>query len=186
LLKMEESSAAIPILITATSQALPSEMAAYLASRSIRVIPKPVDVKQFTATARQLINRHSDILLVPTKRLPILIVEDSHEVSSGFMMILEMEGYLVMTVPNGQLALDAVKNRQHSLIFLDMQMPVMDGLGFMTAYAEMPAPHTPVIIFSAQRDLPIETFPYFVIGRLPKPFQAKEMLIFVSKYANPV
>lgn len=188
LLKMEESTAAIPIMVVGTTEILPSEMAAYLASRSIHVIAKPLNVAHFVVVARELLNRQSIMQLVSTNRLPILIVEDSDDLSSSFMLILEMEGYLATAVPNGQLALDAVNNRQHSLIFLDINMPVMNGLEFMAAYAQLPPPHTPVVICSAQdeNDLPTYSMPYFVIGRLRKPFKVNELVNFVQKYAVPV
>ena len=99
---------------------------------------------------------------------------------------MQMEGYLTTLVPNGQLALEAVGHRRHSLIIMDIQMPVMTGLEFIAAYALQPGPHTPVVIFSARNDLHLETFPPFVIGRLSKPFVVNELLAFVTQYAVPV
>jgi CheY-like chemotaxis protein len=185
LLKMEASTATIPIIISTTMSVLPSEIQGYLAARDIRVVWKPFAVAHFIAIVRQALNEQST-LLSPTKRLPILLVEDNAALSDGFIMVLQLEGYLVTAVPNGQLALDAVRQGQYSLIFLDMNMPVMTGQEFIAAYALEPEPHMPVIIFSAQSDFIMENLPPFVIGRLPKPYGFDELLTFVSQYAVPV
>jgi CheY-like chemotaxis protein len=186
LLKMEESTAAIPIIISTTMSVLPLEIQGYLASRDINVIAKPFAVADFIAIVRQELNGQSALLLSTTKRLPILLVEDNAELSDGFIEVLQLEGYLVAAVPNGQLALDAVRQGRYSLIFLDMNMPVMTGQEFIAAYALEPEPHMPVIIFSAQADFIGGKFPPFVIGRLPKPFGFNELFTFVSQYAVPI
>ena len=42
-----------------------------------------------------------------------------------------LEGFQVATADNGLLALEAVYTAEHCLIFLDIQMPIMDGLEFL-------------------------------------------------------
>jgi CheY-like chemotaxis protein len=185
-LKMEESTAAVPIVISTTMLVMPPEIQGYLASHDISVVKKPFAVADFVAIVRQALYGNSALLLSMTKRLPILLVEDNIELSSSFITILQLEGYLATTVPNGQLALDAVRQGQYSLIFLDMNMPVMTGQEFIAAYALEPEPHTPIIIFSAQADFIVGDFPPFVIGRLAKPFGFNELITFVSQYAIPI
>ncbi len=185
LLKMEESTAAIPIVISTTMPIMPPEIQGYLAARDISVVMKPFPVANFIAIVKQVLNEQSALLLSETRRLPILLAEDNDELSSTFITILQLEGYLATAVPNGQLALDAVRQGRYSLIFLDMNMPVMTGQEFIAAYALEPGPHVPVIIFSAQADFILDTFPAFVIGRLQKPFSFTELLAIVSQYAMP-
>lgn len=185
LLKMEESTAAIPIIISTTMEVLPPEVRAYLASRNISVVVKPFDNQDFISIARQVIAGQNAFLLSPTRRLPILLVDDNADLSSGFMEILHLEGYLATTVSNGQLALDALNDRRYCLIFLDMNMPVMTGPEFIAAYARQPGPHIPVIVFSSELDIDMALQPFFVIGRLAKPFNVRELLRFVSQYALP-
>jgi DNA-binding response OmpR family regulator len=106
--------------------------------------------------------------------------------SSTVVTILQLEGYLATTVPDGQLALDALRQGRYSLIFLDINMPVMTGLEFMSAYASQPGPHIPVVIFSAHANFFPGSLPPFVIGSLSKPFGFSELLGFASQYAMPV
>jgi CheY-like chemotaxis protein len=72
------------------------------------------------------------------------------------------------------------------LIFLDINMPVMTGLEFMSAYALQPGPHIPVVIFSAHFDFFPGSLPPFVIGHLAKPYGFNELIALVSEYAMPV
>jgi CheY-like chemotaxis protein len=185
LLKMEVSTAAIPIIVSTTMPLLPAEMQAYLASRDICVVMKPFDVEDFISVAQQVLAGESALLLSKKRRLPILLAEDNAELSDNFVMVLQMEGYLVNAVPNGQLALDAVRAGRYSVIFLDLNMPVMTGLEFMTAYAQQPGPHIPVVIFSAQANFFPGSLPSFVIGSLDKPYGFNELIEIVSQYALP-
>ncbi len=60
--------------------------------------------------------------------LQILIAEDHPTNQQVAQRHLEKAGYQVTIVGNGQLALDTVKTRQFSMILMDIDMPVMNGL----------------------------------------------------------
>ncbi|HBT87666.1 ATP-binding protein [Desulfobacter sp.] len=69
----------------------------------------------------------SEIELLPEKAPLVLVVEDNtinQEVSSG---ILKNLGCRVDLAENGEMAVAAVKNKSYDIIFMDCQMPVMDG-----------------------------------------------------------
>ncbi|MGD9826019.1 ATP-binding protein [Desulfobacter sp.] len=72
-------------------------------------------------------DRRSEIEVLPEKAPLVLVVEDNtinQEVSSG---ILKNLGCRVDLAPNGEKALAAVKDKSYDIIFMDCQMPVMDG-----------------------------------------------------------
>jgi signal transduction histidine kinase/FixJ family two-component response regulator/HPt (histidine-containing phosphotransfer) domain-containing protein len=58
----------------------------------------------------------------------VLVVEDNDVNREVALRFLERIGCEAQAVPNGQAALDACAERQFSLILMDVQMPVMDGL----------------------------------------------------------
>lgn len=64
------------------------------------------------------------------KRYPlkILIAEDNPINQKILWLMLETLGYNVASVENGQKALNAIANNAFDLIFMDIQMPIMDGL----------------------------------------------------------
>ncbi|MBL4869512.1 MAG: response regulator [Robiginitomaculum sp.] len=60
--------------------------------------------------------------------LHILLAEDNAINALLTRTLLEAEGATVETVEDGLLAVEAVRKNEYDLIFMDMRMPVMDGL----------------------------------------------------------
>jgi signal transduction histidine kinase/CheY-like chemotaxis protein/HPt (histidine-containing phosphotransfer) domain-containing protein len=60
---------------------------------------------------------------------PILVVEDNPVNQEVMRESLSQLGYRCVIVGNGQLALDELERAQYPLIFMDCQMPVLDGYG---------------------------------------------------------
>jgi CheY-like chemotaxis protein len=64
-------------------------------------------------------------------------------------MILQSEGIDTQSAENGQVALDKINTLGNpGVIFLDLRMPVMDGLEFLKQYDAPEHPDTVVIVFS--------------------------------------
>jgi len=57
----------------------------------------------------------------------ILIVEDDFANQQVARLFLKKFGYESEIVENGEKAVEATKHKKYSLIFMDCQMPVMDG-----------------------------------------------------------
>jgi CheY-like chemotaxis protein len=64
----------------------------------------------------------------PEQSEVILVVEDNPVNARLIMTLLEQAGYEAIAAENGREALEAVHQRQFSLILMDIQMPEMDGL----------------------------------------------------------
>jgi hypothetical protein len=60
--------------------------------------------------------------------LHILVVDDNESNRVLLRMMLERDGHTVTVTSNGRIALENLINNSFDLIFMDMQMPVMDGL----------------------------------------------------------
>jgi PAS domain S-box-containing protein len=60
--------------------------------------------------------------------LNILLVEDNPINQKVAQRIIKKIGYSIDTAENGLIALECVKNKKYDLIFMDIQMPEMDGL----------------------------------------------------------
>ncbi len=65
---------------------------------------------------------------IDTPDLEILIVEDNKMNRRVITKMLERLGHSVVAAENGQHALDILKKQNFSLIFMDMQMPILDGV----------------------------------------------------------
>ncbi len=79
----------------------------------------------------------------------ILIVEDDNDLRDAYTMILESEGYMVYSAEHGQAALNHITaNGDPALIFLDLRMPVMDGIAFLKEFKPTDHPDTEIVVFS--------------------------------------
>lgn len=56
----------------------------------------------------------------------VLDVDDDQELRTYLEMVLDEEGFSVLTAPNGAAALDLIGQYRPAAIILDIQMPVME------------------------------------------------------------
>ena len=106
-------------------------------------LTKPLRHRDLAATVFRLLSRELDLeaadeleeveeleeedLLTPTVGRRILIAED-HEINRQlFLTILEKNGHQVMEAANGKEARELVESEKPDLVFMDCQMPVMNG-----------------------------------------------------------
>lgn len=87
------------------------------------------------------------------KNIRILVVDDlilNLEIAKDF---IEDLGFSIDTADNGLQAVEAVKLNQYSLVFMDVQMPVMNGIEATVAIREYETSHelkpVPIIAFTA-------------------------------------
>ena len=81
--------------------------------------------------------------------ISILLVEDDVDLCDAYQMILESSGYSVTTAHDGRQALDVINEKgDPDIIFLDLRMPVMDGLAFLREYDAPAHEDTTVVVFS--------------------------------------
>lgn len=79
----------------------------------------------------------------------VLIVEDDTDLRDAYVMILESEDYDVRSAKDGKVALDLIAAEgDPGIIFLDLRMPVMDGIAFLKEYHAEKHENTEIIVFS--------------------------------------
>ncbi len=84
-----------------------------------------------------------------SKTPTILVVEDDAPLNSAYQTILESADYEVHTAFNGEEALTVAKEHVPDIIFLDLRMPVLDGIGFLKGYKpKQTNPKAHIIVFS--------------------------------------
>lgn len=62
----------------------------------------------------------------------VLIIDDESAVKNAMKKALKNEGYTLLFADNGQQGLDLLRREQPDLVFLDLRMPVMDGIEFLS------------------------------------------------------
>ena len=84
----------------------------------------------------------------------ILVVDDDPEIREAISLILEANGYTVVTAQDGAEGLSKLKEEKPDLMILDLMMPKLDGFGVCK---ELKDPrwskyaHMPIIILSSVR-----------------------------------
>jgi len=61
----------------------------------------------------------------------VLIIDDEKAVRDAIKKALKNEGYQILYAENGQQGIEILKSEQPTLVFLDLKMPVMDGVAFL-------------------------------------------------------
>jgi two-component system, cell cycle response regulator DivK len=86
-------------------------------------------------------------ILYPT----VLLAEDSQDTRFMLKRAFEIKGYRVFEAEDGQEALDIVKRFRPSLIVIDLNMPVLDGLETVKnlRQREVPGEQTPIVAITA-------------------------------------
>ena len=76
-----------------------------------------------------------------------LVVDDSPTVRRVLRRMLEPLPFVLSEAGDGREALDLCREALPDAILLDWNMPVMDGLAFLTALRRLPDGSRPVVIF---------------------------------------
>lgn len=83
------------------------------------------------------------------RKLSILLVDDEPELLRVYRLLLEMNGYRILTAENGRDALRIAAVERPSLIFCDLLMPGMDGIEVLRALRRAEATrHIPFVFLS--------------------------------------
>lgn len=78
----------------------------------------------------------------------LLVVDDEDLLRSSLVKLLTMEGYSVLSAPDGNEALMLIKDNKFQLIITDLKMPGMSGMELIEEIRKL-SPDTKVIILTA-------------------------------------
>lgn len=114
----------------------------------------------------------------------ILVVEDEQDILLTIELILEPEGYEVVTAANGREALARLAERQPALVVMDVMMPVQNGLDTLKLMrADPDYAAVPVLLMSAAKVQAAQA-EYGWNEFLRKPFEIDELLEAVLRLAG--
>jgi len=116
------------------------------------------------------------------KRTNILIVDDNISLAKTTSLILKRKGYEVTTAPDGLAAIKKMKERPFDLIFMDIKMPLMDGVQTYRKIKKI-RPETIVIMMTAYavENLVAEALKEGAYGIIYKPFDIEKMISLIGK-----
>ncbi|PZO45129.1 MAG: hypothetical protein DCF19_01160 [Pseudanabaena frigida] len=116
----------------------------------------------------------------------ILVVEDNSVNQQIFLLMLERLGYQGDVVGNGLEAINALERQPYDLVFLDIQMPIMDGLT-ACQHIRQRSEHSPWIIglsanaFSESRETALSAG---MNDYLTKPLEIEELITTLNRVSD--
>ena len=126
------------------------------------------------------------------KRYPlrIMVAEDNFVNQTVIEGILEKMGYQIDLVENGQEVLDALEIKSYDLIFMDIQMPELDGLSATQRIIETyPAGQRPVIIAMTANAMSGVREQYLNAGMddyISKPFKLQDLEQAIAHWGSQI
>jgi len=112
----------------------------------------------------------------------ILVVDDEAEIRECMKLILEAEGFQVLTAADGALALTVLRSHTVDLIVSDIQMPGMNGYQFYERVRKQPEWAATPFLFLTVRTMDSDVRYGKELGvddYLPKPFEPEDLLAAV-------
>jgi CheY-like chemotaxis protein len=116
--------------------------------------------------------------------IKVLVVDDEPVIRSLFKDLLTDEGYRVNIVSNGQEAVDVVRQEDFNLVFMDVHMPVMNGLEALIEMKQMRPYLTIVMMDSFPDQLALESEKRGAITCIHKPFNIREVTDLIRQNKN--
>jgi DNA-binding response OmpR family regulator len=89
-----------------------------------------------------------------TGRVQVLLVEDDPSVAEMYRVRLEMDGFRVLVVPDGESALRLVREMAPELVLLDSRLPRLDGAGVLRALRADEATRDQAVVMLSAFDEP--------------------------------
>ena len=111
----------------------------------------------------------------------VLIVDDEPIARDGIRTLLGSSDDVVVVgeCGNGSEAVDAIRAKRPDLVFLDIQMPDMDGFEVL---AQLEADEVPIVIFAtAYDDYALRAFEVNAVDYLLKPFDSQRFLTCLQR-----
>ncbi|MDO9542526.1 MAG: response regulator [Kiritimatiellia bacterium] len=110
-------------------------------------------------------------------RPTILLIDDEKDILLTIGDFLNINGYTILTAMNGEEALRQLEKKKPDLIILDINMPKMNGLAFLTTVQARPEwADIPVYVFTGRANMEHYFEDVHVAGFMAKPCLPDKLL----------
>ena len=135
-----------------------------------------------SSTSRTSIRRTSETVPRWTSRVKprILVIDDEAAIRDSLKMILEYEGYEVLTAATGEEGIAQAEREAPDLVFLDVKMPGMDGLEVLQRLRHI-VEVTPIVVISGHGTVStaVEATKLGAFDFIEKPLERERVLVTV-------
>ncbi|MET0210290.1 MAG: response regulator [Burkholderiaceae bacterium] len=126
------------------------------------------------------------VSVVPAKRLPLLVVDDSAVVRAKLLKLFTEAGLEVVAAKDGLEALEMLGKDRYGVLITDLEMPNMDGFGLIKAVqGDMATEDLPIIAISGHEELHARLHQIQgLYGMFQKPWNDRELIKRVEALAH--
>ena len=111
----------------------------------------------------------------------ILIVDDEKAARYGMKKILQKDNYTVYEAKDGDDALQIIKTQHPELIFLDINMPQLDGMKILEMISAIKNPPLVVIVTAyGSEKIAVEAMKKGAYDYIAKPYEIDELRIIAK------
>jgi CheY-like chemotaxis protein len=114
------------------------------------------------------------------KDTSIIIVDDDRDLAESLAELLEVNGYQVEIASNGQEAVERFRHKDYDIAFMDVRMPVMNGVDSFFAIRQMKPEARIVMMTGFKEPIMQKAVDAGALGPLHKPFTIDAMLRLVE------
>ncbi len=115
--------------------------------------------------------------------LKVLVVDDDPVIRDMMVDIFDFEGFPIRVARNGREALEALRDEDNYLVFLDLMMPVMGGCEVCQVLeAEPQTRNRHVIILMSAAHYLAEAASLNVNSTMPKPFSVDDVMDVIRPF----
>ncbi|HTO85316.1 MAG TPA: response regulator [Methylomirabilota bacterium] len=115
-----------------------------------------------------------------TKSVRIMIVDDDQDLAESLADLLQVHGYDVEIAKDGQDALEHARSEDFDITFMDVRMPVMNGVDSFLAIKRI-KPQARIVMMTGFKEPILEkAINAGAEGPLHKPFSVEDMLKLVE------
>lgn len=117
----------------------------------------------------------------------ILVVDDDRATLRIMQVMLERQGFAVLTAPDGQSALDLVKSENPDLVLTDALIPKIHGFVLAKEIKKLPQPPKVILVsgvYTKQSYRYEAISNYEVDDYLKKPISDEELLACIKKHLS--
>jgi len=118
-----------------------------------------------------------------TKTVRIMIVDDDRDLAESLADLLKVFGYEVTVATNGKDALERAQISDFDVTFMDVRMPVMNGVDSCLAIKQIKPQARIVMMTGFKEPILAKATAAGAEGPLQKPFSPEDMLQVVQKVA---
>ena len=116
----------------------------------------------------------------------VLIVEDDRDLAESLAEMLELHGHKVQIAGNGQEAVEHHRKADFDITFMDVRMPVMNGVDSFFAIRAFKPNEKVVLMTGYEESMVAKAMAAGALGLLSKPFVMEDLLTKLADATRPV